>query len=85
MRIIASALRHGVDEATIIAIVERPLRSVVIVASRGDEALAMIGFDPASRLIEVIATLDDRGQPDRVIHADRARPRDLAKYSPPPL
>lgn len=71
-RVHRAALKHGVDEAAILA----ALTSVVFVAALGDEVPTrelLLAFDDRGRLLELVFLRFDIGEP-LVIHAMKARP-----------
>jgi hypothetical protein len=63
VRILPSALKHGVAEGEIRAALEVPMRQV----AHGDDLLLVIGADRSARLLELVVA-DPEGD-GRVIHA----------------
>ena len=70
MRILPSALKHGVSEAAILAALEVPMREM----PQGDDLLLIIGADRSARLLELVIA-DPDGDDERVIHAMELRPK----------
>lgn len=71
MRITSGALKHGIAEETIRAVLAAPLRTV----PQGGRTL-LIGVDAARDLVEVVA------EEDRVVHAMRLRPKNYHHLRP---
>lgn len=64
MRILPSALKHGVAEVQIWAALQVPMRRVEM----GEDLLLVIGADGSAQLLELIVA-DPQGDDSRVIHA----------------
>ena len=64
MRVLPSALKHGVTEEAIFAALEVPMREI----PHGDDLLLVIGADRSARLLELVIA-DPEGDDERVIHA----------------
>ncbi len=71
MRIVASALKHGIAETAILHAVEHYLR---VYDDQGEVAI-LIGPDPSGIILEIGVVIDDDGDDPRVIHAMKARPK----------
>jgi uncharacterized DUF497 family protein len=67
-----SALQHGVDEADIEHAWANAIR-LVEYDYEGEDRLLVIGPDQHGRMLELVAV--PVGQPTRIIHADRLRPK----------
>jgi uncharacterized DUF497 family protein len=67
-----SALKHGVDEADIAHAWTNAVR-LVEYDYEGEDRLLVIGPDRHGRMLELVAV--PAGQPTKVIHADRLRPK----------
>ncbi len=73
MEVHPSALKHGIDPASALSAASQP----VYVAYLDDDSPARqfrLGFDEASRLLELIILVFDSGS-ELVIHAMKARPQ----------
>jgi hypothetical protein len=68
MRVLRSALKHGVAEVEIMSALQVPLRRVVLEPGK----MLVIGADSAARLLEVVVA-DFDGHDPRVIHAMELR------------
>jgi len=67
-----SARRHGVEDADIVHAFEQAIRLVEF-DYHGEDRLLVIGTDRAGNLLELVAV--PAGEPTRIIHADRLRPK----------
>ena len=72
MRITSGALKHGIAEEAIRAVLAAPLRTV----PQGGRTL-LIGVDAARDLVEVVVE-----EEDRVVHAMRLRPKNYHHLRP---
>lgn len=72
MRVTESASRHGISEADILHAYTNAVRLVEI-EQHGEERLIVIGPDRAGNWLELVAMPADDA--DRIIHADRLRPK----------
>ena len=64
MRVLPSALKHGITVAQILAAFQVAMRRVEL----GDDLLLVIGADQSAQLLELIV-VDAEGDDPRVIHA----------------
>ncbi|WP_181783759.1 hypothetical protein [Pseudonocardia pini] len=71
MQITTGALKHGIGEETIRAVVAAPFRAV----PQGERTL-LIGVAPTRDLLEVVV------EGDRVVHAMRLRPKNYDHLRP---
>jgi hypothetical protein len=71
VRVTTGALKHGIPEAAIRAVLAAPLRRV-----RQGERTLLIGLDAARDLLEVVV------EGDRVVHAMRLRPKNYDHLRP---
>jgi len=67
-----SALKHGIDEADIGHAWTNAIR-LVEYDYEGEDRLLVIGPDRHGRMLELVAV--PVGEPTRIIHADRLRPK----------
>ncbi|MFY0409785.1 hypothetical protein [Solicola sp. PLA-1-18] len=74
MEIKLSARKHGVTDADILHAWRNALR-LVEVEYDGEDRLLVIGPDLTGALLELVALPAD--EPNRIIHADRMRPKFL--------
>lgn len=72
MEVVRSALRHGIDAADIEHAWTNAIR-LVQYEYDGEDRLLVIGPDQHGRMLELVAA--PAGQPTRIIHADRLRPK----------
>jgi hypothetical protein len=72
VRILPSALKHGVAEEDILHALRVSMREV----DHGDSLLLVIGVDQHAQLLEVVVA-DPDGDDPRVIHAMPLRPKFL--------
>jgi hypothetical protein len=70
MRVLASALKHGITEDEVRSALQVPMRRVVLEPA----LLLVIGADGAAQLLEIVVADADSADP-RVIHAMRLRPK----------
>ena len=72
MEVTESALKHGIDEADIGHAWAHAIR-LVEYEYGGEDRLLVIGPDQHGRMLELVAV--PAGEPTRIIHADRLRPK----------
>ena len=72
MRVTDSAFNHGIAEADILHAYTNAIRLVEI-EQYGEDRLIVIGPDRAGNWLELVAMPADDA--DRIIHADRLRPK----------
>ena len=72
MEVAESALKHGIDEGDIVHAWSNAIR-LVEYEYDGEERLLVIGPDRHGRMLELVAV--PAGEPTRIIHADRLRPK----------
>ena len=72
MEIVASAYRHGRTPVDILHAFDNAIR-LVEYEYDGDARLLVIGPDRSGALLELVAV--PAGEPTRIIHADRLRPK----------
>lgn len=72
MRLTDSAFKHGIAEADILHAFANAVRLVEI-EQYGEERLVVIGPDRAGNWLELVAM--PAHEADRIIHADRLRPK----------
>lgn len=72
MEVTASALKHEIDEADIGHAWINAIR-LVEYEYGGEDRLLVIGPDQHGRILELVAV--PAGEPTRIIHADRLRPK----------
>lgn len=72
VQIVGSARKHGVPGADITHAWTKAMR-LVEYEYDGEERLLVIGPDQHGRLLELVAV--PAGEPTRIIHADRLRPK----------
>lgn len=72
MFIAASARKHGIADVDILHALRNPLRYVEQEYD-GEVRRLVLGADSSGRMLEIVVVPAD--QPQRVIHADRMRPK----------
>ncbi|MFT4189798.1 MAG: hypothetical protein QM621_14635 [Aeromicrobium sp.] len=72
MEITQSAREHGVTDADILHAWDNAIRTVEA-EQYGEDRLIVVGPDRHGALLELVAV--PAGEPTRVIHADRLRPK----------
>lgn len=72
VEVVRSALRHGIDAADIEHAWTNAIR-LVQYEYDGEDRLLVIGPDQHGRMLELVAV--PAGQPTRIIHADKLRPK----------
>jgi uncharacterized DUF497 family protein len=72
VRVMDSAFKHGIAEADILHAYANAVR-LVEVEQYGEDRLIVIGPDRAGNWLELVAMPADDA--DRIIHADRLRPK----------
>ena len=72
MEIRQSARRHGIDDADVHHAWVNAMR-LIEYDHEGEDRLLVIGPDRQGRMLELVAV--PAGEPTRVIHADRLRPK----------
>lgn len=72
MEVTESARKHGIDEADIEHAWANAIR-LVEYEYGGEDRLLVIGPDQHGRMLELVAV--PAGEPTRIIHADRLRPK----------
>ena len=77
MRLRASAIKHGLTEEAIIAAATIGLRFTSPLDDEHPQRELRLGFDHASRLLELVILRWDNGDIE-VIHAMKARPQYLS-------
>ena len=72
MEIVGSARKHGITDDNIAHAWNKAIR-LVEYEYDGEERLLVVGPDQQGRMLELVAV--PAGDPTRIIHADRLRPK----------